>query len=336
MQTLTLVLASLGVFQAALLSLYLVFLRKGNRLANEFLALLLAGITLRIAKSILNNYWVLEPWQRNIGLSGILIVGPSLLFYLYVFKHKTPPSKFSLSIHYLPALLFMALSAYIPNNFDLAARVSYQLVFVHLFGYLLYCEWYRRKQFASSNNQEIRRWLANILIGVGIIWLYYALQYYRIVPSYIGGAITYSILIYAFSYLMLNASNFHQLKYANNTLSEDNSLNILNTVENLFAHQQVYLDQSLNINKVAEQLALPSRDISRVINQFKQLNFSEFVTVYRIQHAQQMLANDQFDTAKIATIAHDCGFGNVTSFNTAFKTKYHQTPSEYRKSLKSL
>ena len=41
-------------------------------------------------------------------------------------------------------------------------------------------------------------------------------------------------------------------------------------------------------------------------------------------------AYSEYALEKIATIAYDCGFGNVTSFNLAFKAETKLTPSQYR------
>ncbi|MEX0361710.1 MAG: helix-turn-helix domain-containing protein, partial [Allomuricauda sp.] len=67
------------------------------------------------------------------------------------------------------------------------------------------------------------------------------------------------------------------------------------------------------------------------INENEHKNFSEFVNEFRIEKAKQMLADPKHQQDKIVAIAYDCGFGNVTSFNLAFKAKTQLTPTAFRK-----
>ena len=72
-ENIILVLSCLGLAQAIFLITYLLSLKKGNRLAHIVLALLILGLTVRIGKSVLNTYIILEAWQRNLGISAILL-----------------------------------------------------------------------------------------------------------------------------------------------------------------------------------------------------------------------------------------------------------------------
>jgi AraC-like DNA-binding protein len=81
---------------------------------------------------------------------------------------------------------------------------------------------------------------------------------------------------------------------------------------------------------VAENLSASPREVSQVINEGAQMNFAEFVNHYRIAKAKALLAEPGYLREKIETIAYDCGFGNVTSFNLAFKAETMMTPSQYR------
>lgn len=101
-------------------------------------------------------------------------------------------------------------------------------------------------------------------------------------------------------------------------------------IRTLFENEKLYLDSELNMTQVAEKIGIPSRDVSQVINENEKRNFSEFVNHYRIEKAKNLLIDSAYAQEKIATIAYDCGFGNVTSFNLAFKSVTQLTPSQYR------
>ena len=63
------------------------------------------------------------------------------------------------------------------------------------------------------------------------------------------------------------------------------------------------------------------------------ISFIDYVMRLRLREAAVLLTNTDY---RIVQIAHDCGFTDVKSFNTAFKKKFSMTPSEYRKKAKAL
>lgn len=111
-----LVLASLGLLQALSLCFYLFSLKQGNKKSNVLLALVLLGLTIRVGKSLLGYYVPLDAWQRNIGLAGIFISGPCLLFYGISLIEKSKPFSKSNYLHLLPFLIFTSLIPIIPSD----------------------------------------------------------------------------------------------------------------------------------------------------------------------------------------------------------------------------
>lgn len=330
MEQVTAVLASLGVVQALFLSLYLVLLKKGNKAANVFLALVLIGLSIRIGKSIFNYFIVLEPWQRNIGLSGLLIVGPSVWFYGKALIDRNWKPSINELLHYLPFALFIIFSRLIPNQFTAAAYVMYCLVSAHWLIYLIASERNRRTVLETVCNDDINRWYRNIVVGLACIWLYYMAVFLRLIPYYIGGAIMYSVLIYAFSYMMLQKHNFALEKYSRSKSSKQDTQRIVERVIKVFAEQQSYLNPKLSLSSLSALLDISPRELSRAINEHRQQNFSEFVNSFRITRATEILAQPEHQNTKLAAIAFDCGFANVTTFSLAFKSIVQSTPSQYR------
>ncbi len=56
--------------------------------------------------------------------------------------------------------------------------------------------------------------------------------------------------------------------------------------------------------------------------------FSEFLNIYRISKAKEML---EHSNVKISDVAEDCGFGSLNYFSKCFKKQVGMTPSEYQK-----
>lgn len=60
-------------------------------------------------------------------------------------------------------------------------------------------------------------------------------------------------------------------------------------------------------------------------------NFNQFINSYRISHAKRMLL-DIDEERPILTIAFECGFNSIGTFNRAFKDIVGKSPREYRSS----
>ena len=325
-----LILAALGLCQALLLCFYLLTLKKGNREANVLLALVLFGMTMRIGKSVLGYYIPLDAWERNIGISGVLISGPCLWFYgfsLFAKNRQFPRYNY---LHLLPFLIFLLLIGIIPSDGDFAAFWNYGIVVFHLMIYL-FASTYNLIKNRFNASDETLRWYRNILIGTCFVWIHYLGNFLNITPYYIEGPLFYTFLMYALTYLFLNRRNFTLDKYSSSNLDKNASKDLFQKVKMLFTEQRIFLEPGISIKTVAEKLSMTPRVVSQVINENEQQNFHEFVNHYRIENAKGLLIDLKNANEKIATIAFEAGFGTVTSFNVAFKKKTGMTPSEYRK-----
>ncbi len=327
--TVILVLSCLGLVQALFLFVYLITLKKGKRKANIFLAFLILGVTIRIGKSVLNTYFHLEPWQRNLGISGILLTGPFLWFYGKTLFDRSNAFLQKNYLHLVPFAVFALLSTFIPNRGDALSYVIYIAVFLHL-GLYIGLSIYILYVIGKSVHQQLHNWYRNLIIGIGVIWFFYMGHLAGIFSWYIGGAVFFSFLIYIFSFLFLQKHAFQLGKYTKSTLDGETSRHLVSSLKNLFVQEEMYLHKTISLEIIAEKLNTSPRKLSQAINENELKNFSEFVNHYRIEKAKQLLSEPDSIKQKIATIAYDCGFGNVTSFNLAFKAATQLTPSAYR------
>jgi len=58
--------------------------------------------------------------------------------------------------------------------------------------------------------------------------------------------------------------------------------------------------------------------------------FTEYVLAQRLARAHSMLLGPGREAAKISTVAYDCGFGDVSYFNRAFRRSFGAAPSDIR------
>lgn len=326
----TAILATLGVAQALFLSAYFFTLKQGKRSANVLLALVLLGLSIRIAKSVFNHYYDIAPWLRNLGLSGMLICGPSFWLYGCILSNHQFKLKLATLWHFFPAGFYVGFSWLIPNQKDSPSAYSYSFVLLHFLTYLLLSAYIAHHKL-TDKSMALVSWYRRILAGLLFIWSYLLLVFVKAPSMYIGAAVFYSALVYAFSYMLLKRHVLVLDKYSQSELSHAQAKALVERFKTQMIRSRAYLNPRYGLQEAAESLACNSRDLSRAINEQAQCNFSQWLNRHRIELAQKKLSNDSDPPSKIAVIARECGFGNTTSFNAEFKRITGVTPSEFRR-----
>jgi AraC-like DNA-binding protein len=111
-------------------------------------------------------------------------------------------------------------------------------------------------------------------------------------------------------------------------INEDYKLEMERIVD-FFKTEKPFLNKDLNINQVSVALAIPSRELSFIINTHFGQRFTDFINQYRIEHITKKINKEYLSNFTIEAIASEAGFASKSTFNLAFK-KYHQcTPTEY-------
>ena len=93
---------------------------------------------------------------------------------------------------------------------------------------------------------------------------------------------------------------------------------------------EIYTDGELTLNRLANELNLPSRTLSAIIRDNYGMNFYEFVNTFRIEKAKELLSDSEHLNKSITTIYLDVGFNSKSVFNTFFKKSVGMTPSQFR------
>ncbi len=105
-------------------------------------------------------------------------------------------------------------------------------------------------------------------------------------------------------------------------------------LDRLLTHMRTnmpFVDANLSLKKLARQMAMPARDLSELINDGLDQSFFEFVNGYRIDRAADILGDRTHADRSVLDVLYDVGFNSKSSFNTAFKRRTGQTPSDYRR-----
>ena len=107
---------------------------------------------------------------------------------------------------------------------------------------------------------------------------------------------------------------------------------LLAELETVMQSDEGFRESNLTIVKLAKQLAVTQHRLRELINQtLGHQNFNSFLNSYRLSAVKAALRDPSKANLPILTIALDCGFNSLTTFNRAFKDSENMTPSAFRK-----
>jgi len=122
-------------------------------------------------------------------------------------------------------------------------------------------------------------------------------------------------------------------KYKCSGLKDEDVADLVNKIRKYMVIKKPYLDRDLTIYNLSSQLKISRHTLSEVINEHMGMNFYNLVNEYRIKEVKDRMKSDEYRQLTILAIAYDSGFNSKSSFNTIFKDKTGQTPSEYLAAL---
>jgi len=94
--------------------------------------------------------------------------------------------------------------------------------------------------------------------------------------------------------------------------------------------EQRYLDPLLSLNSLSGEVQVSPGHLSRLINNYSDSNFTDFINSMRVEQAKEVLLNPVFENYTIAAIGLECGFNSKSTFYSAFKKFTRQSPSAFR------
>ncbi|MCE8035028.1 AraC family transcriptional regulator [Billgrantia tianxiuensis] len=203
-----------------------------------------------------------------------------------------------------------------------------------------------RQIFSNIENKQLA-WLRVLLLGYTVVWsvsLVYCLSAHVFKSSAsvwwvstVGGVTGFLFINYLLLHALRQPIVFSGLSAEESRLltsSKDTTTDqpanavLLMRLEDHMRRTAPHLDANLTVQQLARQLNVPTRELSRAINQGLGKNFFEFVSDYRVAEARRRLTADTHQT--ILQVMYDSGFNSKSVFNTAFKRATGMTPREYR------
>jgi AraC-like DNA-binding protein len=120
-------------------------------------------------------------------------------------------------------------------------------------------------------------------------------------------------------------------KQKSSPIIDDEKNKQIEFLKDFMMDKEPYLDSSLTIQDLAEQLKMPVKDLSTLINLYMDKHFFDFVNEYRIEKAKEILKDPLQKELTILEILYQVGFNSKSSFSTSFKKYTGTTPTDFRK-----
>jgi AraC-like DNA-binding protein len=121
-----------------------------------------------------------------------------------------------------------------------------------------------------------------------------------------------------------------------NDTETDGHTELNNKLTEFMEKKKPYLNPDLSLQDIAKNLGVSRHQLSAVINQKQEMNFYEFVNIYRVNEVKALMSDPSNKNKKNYDLAFDAGFNSKASFYRIFKQFTDQTPSEYRAQLNSI
>ena len=117
-------------------------------------------------------------------------------------------------------------------------------------------------------------------------------------------------------------------------LSNDPKFKILIGKIDEFEANNDFLKKNLTLDSLAKEFQTNRDYLSKLINESKSKNFSQYLNELRINYiVEELKSNKKMRKHTIAAIADDIGYNNSESFTNAFKKITGTLPSYYIKAL---
>jgi AraC-like DNA-binding protein len=120
-------------------------------------------------------------------------------------------------------------------------------------------------------------------------------------------------------------------QYLKSGLSRQDMAEILVEIEQALHGEQLYLDPSLSLPKLAAHLDTSVNHVSQAINAGLQSNFFNLINRSRVEASLKILDSDELPHPSTHEVASAVGFNSTSTFYSAFQKVMGITPGAYRR-----
>ncbi|SHG16822.1 helix-turn-helix domain-containing protein [Flagellimonas flava] len=317
-----------------------------------------------------SNYYFQYPHTYLMSTWGSFLYGPLLYFY---FKCTMQKYKFRTLdfLHLLPTVVLLGYLFITVYNFSgdskiqvmlsrvqeglnpqdsgkLLLLVVLKIISLTIYGYYIGRVYQKGKREKLVENKS-RIWQKNVY-HIHILYVITYTAYGIVIVNGVISGVFYDLSLAAMALMVLYVgysaniqpdvfsgiyaySNRLFPKYEKSGLTPSLSLELKEDLLNLFAIDKIYRENNISLDMVAQKLNTTRHNTSQIINEHFNVSFHEFVNMYRIKEAKQLLLEDKSRRLNIINVAYEVGYNNKVTFNKAFKKDTQLTPTQYQKSV---
>ncbi|MVT08177.1 AraC family transcriptional regulator [Chitinophaga tropicalis] len=333
--------SALGAFNGLIAGIYFLCFTPKKNLSNYFLGALLIVLSIRIGKSVV--YFFDHDIPRAIlqfGLAACLFIGPFLYFFVKTEIEQVRKLPLSWGIQLAAWLAVILAGLVFPYE-------NFPRLWTHYIVPAIYLQWgiyigltiipvkpLFKKIRAKEKLKPFEKWVLTICATIFLIFTAYVWAYTNITKgSYIMGPLYFSLVIYFVIIILLHRkkandlSSFAGQKYGDRKLNEDEASLIVARLQEVMNGKELFRNPNLKVGDLAREIKVPSHQLSRILNDSLQKNFTLFVNEYRVNAACKMLSYQTNLT--IEAVGDEVGFNSKSTFFAAFKKIKGLTPNAY-------
>ena len=157
-------------------------------------------------------------------------------------------------------------------------------------------------------------------------------------PKYLAYQVFWLLLaayVYWLAYRVLLGSEIFDLPQIDPAPAPvDESL--VHQVQTFIEQHQPFLEPSLKLGDLANQLNIPRHELSRIINHGFGKTFFDLINTYRIRTFIELRKHSPESEKSILELAYEVGFNSKSAFNRAFRKIKGSSPSQFFKEHSSV
>ncbi len=321
--------SALGVFNAALLMVYLLLVKRNRQVGDYFLSTLLFLLVIRVGVSCFQYFGDLSEAAIKLGLVANLLMGQSV-FFLIKAQLKTEKTVWKEALLHLGLWgIALTITWFVFDFYTWDWRIRF-VIHAGLTIYLISTAWTGRdlvRDFLSkkSISIELRRtmvaYLSLVLICVG-----FAVSLFT---NYILGPLVFSVIFYGALGLFLAGQKQKKKQPVVKKIDTSEFEKLNERLICLMEEENLYRNPDLNLELLAKALSVSRHLLSQLLNDNLNKNFHQFINDYRVREACELLRENGHYS--IEAIGAEVGFHSRSSFFSSFKRLKGMTPAAYRK-----
>ncbi|MES2109033.1 MAG: ABC transporter permease [Bacteroidota bacterium] len=353
-----------AIFTGINFALQLWFTKNSNQAANRFFSLALMAIVLWMTWVLgvdvrLDTYFPHWSW---LPLQFSLAFGP--LIYFYVLKLTRPEAKFRWKdlLHLTPSLLQQGVLALeikesmstgtATYNTALFRQIDWIILLAACVSVITYSYWclrlierfYHRSQFNSVSDRyryELR-WLRNLLIGFGLLWILWIpfILYYHSqaeIHAYYPFYVLLAVIIIRIASIAYSRQEVGVQQVVPSFLKVQPPAEAKQKgswLKKVVKANLYYQDPDLNLTSLAEKLDLTPHELSRILNTVLKKSFNDFISELRVADIARKMQDPAYDHITLLGIAYSSGFNSKSTFHRTFRQVTGKSPAEYKNDIK--